>query len=42
MIARLYHRLWTCRRIGHSPGFYRDRPYCVRCEGILPGVWTRE
>lgn len=38
----LLRRFFVCRRIGHSPGFYREIPYCARCQGILPGVWTRD
>ena len=36
MLARLYRRLFVCRRVGHSPAL-RLGDYCVRCGGYLYG-----
>lgn len=38
----LLRRFFVCRKVGHSPGFYADRPICVRCHGVLPGVWSHD
>ena len=42
MIRRFYFRLFVCPRIGHSPGFYTERPICCQCGGVLPGVWSHD
>ena len=39
-MIHLLKRFFVCRKIGHSPSFYSNRPVCVRCHGALPGVWA--
>ena len=39
-MKRLIVWWFTCRRIGHSPGIMGAHPVCVKCGGVLPGVWA--